>query len=36
VHQLFKSKFPHVSLNSGDNFKSVAKGLAYSSYLFDA
>nr|WP_294942759.1 Hsp70 family protein [uncultured Mucilaginibacter sp.] len=36
VHQLFKSKFPHVSLNSGDNFKSVAKGLAYSSYLFDS
>jgi hypothetical chaperone protein len=34
VQQLFKSKFPNVKLNSGDNFKSVAKGLAYSGYLF--
>jgi hypothetical chaperone protein len=35
VQQLFKKKFPHVPVNSGDNFTSVAKGLAYSGYLFD-
>jgi len=35
IQKLFKNKFPHVSLNSGDNFKSVAKGLAYSGYLFE-
>lgn len=35
IQQLFKSKFPHIPLNSGDNFKSVAKGLAYSGYLFE-
>jgi hypothetical chaperone protein len=35
VQQLFKTKFPQVPLNSGDNFTSVAKGLAYSGYLFD-
>lgn len=34
IQKLFKNKFPHVSLNSGDNFKSVATGLAYSGYLF--
>ncbi|NTD99182.1 Hsp70 family protein [Agrobacterium tumefaciens] len=34
IQQLFKTKFPHIPLNSGDNFKSVAKGLAYSGYLF--
>lgn len=34
IQKLFKNKFPHVGLNSGDNFKSVAKGLAYSGYLF--
>ncbi|WP_183558675.1 Hsp70 family protein [Mucilaginibacter sp. SP1R1] len=34
IQKLFKKRFPHVSLNSGDNFKSVAKGLAYSGYLF--
>ncbi|NCD71701.1 Hsp70 family protein [Mucilaginibacter agri] len=34
IQKLFKSKFPHVNLNSGDNFKSVAIGLAYSGYLF--
>lgn len=34
IHKLFKNKFPHVNLNSGDNFKSVANGLAYSGYLF--
>ncbi|MBB6237311.1 putative chaperone protein [Pedobacter sp. AK013] len=35
VQNMFKSKFPHIPLNSGDNFKSVAKGLAYSGYLFE-
>jgi hypothetical chaperone protein len=34
IQKLFKQKFPHINLNSGDNFKSVAKGLAYSGYLF--
>lgn len=34
IQKLFKHKFPHIQLNSGDNFKSVAKGLAYSGYLF--
>jgi hypothetical chaperone protein len=34
IQKLFKNRFPHVNLNSGDNFKSVAKGLAYSGYLF--
>jgi hypothetical chaperone protein len=34
IQNLFKTKFPQVNLNSGDNFKSVAKGLAYSGYLF--
>lgn len=36
VQDLFKNKFPHIPVNSGDNFTSVAKGLAYSGYLFDA
>lgn len=36
IQNLFKTKFPHLKLNSGDNFKSVAKGLAYSGYLFEA
>jgi len=36
IQQLFKSRFPHITLNSGDNFKSVAKGLAYSGYLFNS
>ena len=36
IQKLFKNRFPHVTLNSGDNFKSVAKGLAYSGYLFEA
>ncbi|WP_025142759.1 Hsp70 family protein [Pedobacter jeongneungensis] len=36
VQNLFKNKFPHIPLNSGDNFKSVAKGLAYSGYLFES
>lgn len=35
IQNLFKTKFPHLTLNSGDNFKSVAKGLAYSGYLFE-
>lgn len=35
IQKLFKTKFPQVNLNSGDNFKSVAKGLAYSGYLFE-
>ncbi|WP_114940129.1 Hsp70 family protein [Mucilaginibacter endophyticus] len=34
IQKLFKNRFPHIRLNSGDNFKSVAKGLAYSGYLF--
>jgi len=34
IQKLFKKRFPHVNLNSGDNFKSVANGLAYSGYLF--
>ncbi|MGA9650767.1 Hsp70 family protein [Pedobacter sp.] len=35
IQHLFKTKFPHIPMNSGDNFKSVAKGLAYSGYLFE-
>lgn len=35
IQQLFKEKFPHVAITSGDNFISVSKGLAYSGYLFD-
>lgn len=35
IQKIFKQKFPHVNLNSGDNFQSVAMGLAYSGYLFD-
>ncbi len=35
IQKLFKNRFPHVNINSGDNFKSVAKGLAYSGYLFE-
>lgn len=34
VQQLFKNKLPHVNIKSDDNFISVAKGLAYSGYLF--
>jgi hypothetical chaperone protein len=29
IQKPFKMKLPHVNLNSGDNFRSVAKGLAY-------
>jgi len=35
IQHLFRGKFPHIPMNSGDNFKSVAKGLAYSGYLFE-
>ena len=35
VQHLFKFKFPHLSIKSGDNFTSVAKGLAFSGYLFN-
>ncbi|WP_432714034.1 Hsp70 family protein [Pedobacter sp.] len=35
IQHLFKRKFPNVKVNTGDNFTSVSKGLAYSSYLFD-
>lgn len=35
IQHLFRQRFPHVNLNSGDNFRSVAKGLAYSGYLFE-
>lgn len=34
IQHLFKTRFPHIPVNSGDNFNSVAKGLAYSGYLF--
>lgn len=35
IKRLFQSQFPHVNLRSGDNFNSVAIGLAYSGYLFE-
>jgi hypothetical chaperone protein len=35
IQTLFKEKFPDVKVNSGDNFTSVAQGLAYSGYLFE-
>jgi len=35
IQKLFQEKLPHVNQNSGDNFQSVAKGLAYSGYLFE-
>jgi hypothetical chaperone protein len=34
IQELFKTKFPHITIKSDDNFISVAKGLAYSGYLF--
>ena len=34
IKDLFQHKFPYSKINSGDNFTSVATGLAYSSYLF--
>lgn len=35
IQELFKTKFPKVSIKSDDNFISVAKGLALSGYLFE-
>lgn len=35
VKVLFQDKFPGSKINSGDNFISVANGLAYSGYLFE-
>jgi hypothetical chaperone protein len=35
VQRLFNTKFPNVPVNSGDNFTSVARGLALSGYLFE-
>jgi hypothetical chaperone protein len=35
VQKLFRTRFPHIPMNSGDNFTSVAQGLAYSGYLFE-
>ncbi len=35
IQNLFKRKFPNSKIDSGDNFISVAKGLAYSGYLFE-
>jgi hypothetical chaperone protein len=35
IQNLFKHAFPNVKVNSGDNFTSVAQGLAYSGYLFE-
>jgi len=35
IQRLFQNQFPHVNLRSGDNFNSVAIGLAYSGYLFE-
>ncbi|MEJ7557748.1 MAG: Hsp70 family protein [Pedobacter sp.] len=35
VRNLFNSRFPDKPIHSGDNFISVAKGLAYSGYLFE-
>jgi hypothetical chaperone protein len=36
IQKLFNEKFPMVRVNSGDNFTSVAQGLAYSGYLFES
>jgi hypothetical chaperone protein len=35
IQKLFKEKFPKTTINSGDNFMSVAQGLALSEYLFN-
>jgi hypothetical chaperone protein len=35
IRQLFREKFPNLNQNSGDNFRSVAQGLALSGYLFE-
>lgn len=34
IRRLFQNRFPHVTMHTGDNFQSVAQGLAYSGYLF--
>lgn len=34
VRNLFQLRFPNTPIHTGDNFMSVAKGLAYSGYLF--
>jgi len=36
IQELFKNKFPHVTIKSEDNFISVANGLAYCGYLFQS
>ena len=35
IQNLFKNKFPLIPIHSGDNFISVAKGLALSTYLLE-
>ena len=35
VRAMFKEKLPYSKINTGDNFISVANGLAYSGYLFE-
>lgn len=35
VQEMFRKKLPNAAIRSEDNFISVAKGLAYSGYLFD-
>lgn len=35
IQELFRTKFPGIPVHTGDNFISVAKGLAYSGYLFE-
>ncbi len=35
VKNLFKTRFPDIPLHTGDDFMSVAQGLAYSGYLFN-
>ena len=35
VKQIFEQKFPTTPIHSGDNFISVANGLALSEYLFE-
>lgn len=35
IQDMFRRKFPNSKIDSGDNFISVAKGMAYSGHLFD-
>ena len=35
IQDMFRRKFPNSKLDSGDNFISVAKGMAYSGHLFE-